>query len=55
MNQKLNALKEQNAQLVVLTPEIAEKAEETSSKNEAQFLVLLDENLNTAREYGLVY
>ena len=55
MNKKLTAFEKQNAQLVVLTPEIAFKAEETTTKNGSQFLVLLDEDLETARQYGLVF
>lgn len=55
VNAKLKEIEGAGAQLVVLSPEIAEKAKETAEKNDAAFLILQDTDNNVAREYGLVF
>ncbi|WP_149499757.1 peroxiredoxin-like family protein [Roseiconus lacunae] len=55
MQQKLQAIEGAGAQLVVLTPEIPEKAKETASKNDLAFVSLFDSNNDVARKYGLVF
>ena len=55
MNAKLKELEGAGAQLVVLSPEIAEKAKETAEKNGAAFVTLQDTDNKVARKYGLVY
>jgi len=55
VNAKLKEIEGAGAQLVVLSPEIAEKAKETAAKNEAAFVTLQDKDNAVAREYGLVF
>ena len=55
MNAKLKEIEGAGAKLVVLSPEIAEKAKETAAKSGAPFVTLQDTGNAVAREYGLVY
>lgn len=55
VNAKLKEIQGAGAQLVVLSPEIAEKAKETAAKNDAAFLILQDTDNGVARQYGLVF
>ena len=55
MNAKLKEIQGAGAQLVVLSPEIAEKAKETAAKTGAAFVAFQDTESAVAREYGLVY
>ena len=55
MNAKLKEIQGAGAQLVVLSPEIAEKAKETAAKTGAAFVAFQDTDSAVAREYGLVY
>ncbi len=52
---KLKEIQGAGAQLVVLSPEIAEKAKETAEKNKSTFATLQDINNKVARDYGLVF
>lgn len=55
VNAKLKEIKGAGAQLVVLSPEIAEKAKETAEKNKSTFVTLQDIDNKVARQYGLVF
>lgn len=55
VNAKLKEIEGAGAQLVVLSPEIAEKAKETATKNDAAFVILQDTDNGVADDYGLVF
>lgn len=55
MQQQLEALDGASARLVVLTPELPEKAKQTAEKNQLTLVALHDKNNELARQYGLVF
>lgn len=55
MQKSLKAIEGAGAKLVVLTPELPEKAKETAAANDVDFVALHDEGNATARKYGLVF
>jgi peroxiredoxin len=55
MQKTLKAIEGTGAKLVVLTPELPEKAKETAAANDVEFVALHDEGNATARKYGLVF
>lgn len=55
MQQELKAIEGAGAKLIVLTPELPEKAKETAEANDVSFVALHDKNNATARKYGLVF
>ncbi len=55
MQKALKAIEGTGAKLVVLTPELPEKAKETAAANDVDFVALHDEGNATARKYGLVF
>ena len=55
MNAALKDIQGAGARLVVLSPEIAEKAKETAAKTGAAFVAFQDTDSAVARDYGLVY
>ena len=55
VNAKLKEIDGAGAELVVLSPEIAERAKETAEKNGAEFVILQDTDNTVAKLYGLVF
>ncbi|UUO09197.1 AhpC/TSA family protein [Blastopirellula sp. J2-11] len=55
MQKELKAIEGAGAKLIVLTPELPEKAKETAEANDLNFVALHDKNNATARKYGLVF
>ncbi|PQO26481.1 peroxiredoxin-like family protein [Blastopirellula marina] len=55
MQQELKAIEGAGAKLIVLTPELPEKAKETAEANDISFVALHDKNSATAHKYGLVF
>ncbi len=53
--EKLPAITEAGGQLVALTPELPEHADETAKKNNLPFIVLSDPGNRVAREFGAVF
>ncbi len=53
--EKLPEITAAGGQLVALTPELPEHAEETTKKNKLPFTVLSDVGNRVAREYGVVF
>lgn len=55
MQKSLKQIEGTGAKLVVLTPELPEKAKETAAANDIDFVALHDAGNATARKYGLVF
>lgn len=55
LQQCLPDLKELNATLIALTPEISDKSLTTTQKNDLEFEVVTDNNNEVAKAYGLVF
>nr|WP_237564865.1 peroxiredoxin-like family protein [Blastopirellula marina] len=55
MQKELKAIEGAGAKLIVLTPELPEKAKETAEANDLDFVALHDKDSATARKYGLVF
>lgn len=55
MQKQLSAIEGAGAKLVVLTPEVPEKAKETAEANDLEMLVLHDRKSEVARKYGIVF
>ncbi|WP_240928390.1 peroxiredoxin-like family protein [Thalassoroseus pseudoceratinae] len=55
MQQSLDKIENAGAKLVVLTPELPEKAKETAAANDLDIVALHDEGNALARKYGLVF
>ncbi len=55
MQKSLKQIEGTGAKLVVLTPELPEKAKETAAANDIDFVALHDAGSATARKYGLVF
>lgn len=55
MQRSLKEIEGAGAKLVVLTPELPEKAKETAAANDIDFVALHDAGNATARKYGLVF
>ncbi|MFI4875198.1 MAG: peroxiredoxin-like family protein [Blastopirellula sp. JB062] len=55
MQKELKTLEGAGAQLIVLTPELPEKAKETAAANQLSFVALHDKNSALARKYGLLF
>ncbi len=55
MQQNLDKIEGAGAKLVVLTPELPEKAKETAEANDLNIAALHDANLELAKKYGIVF
>ncbi|MEQ9410129.1 MAG: peroxiredoxin-like family protein [Fuerstiella sp.] len=55
MQQSMDEIENAGARLVVLTPELPEKAKETAETNDLDIVALHDEGNAVARKYGLVF
>lgn len=55
LQRSLGEIEGTGATLIAITPEVAEKAAETSEKNELGFTVLTDRDNRVAREFGIVF
>lgn len=55
MQQSMDKIENAGARLVVLTPELPEKAKETSAANDLDIVALHDKDNRVARKYGLVF
>lgn len=55
MQKQLDAIEGAGAKLVVLTPELPEKAKETAESNDLNMLVLHDANNELAKKFGIVF
>ncbi|MGB7325339.1 MAG: peroxiredoxin-like family protein [Rubripirellula sp.] len=55
MQQSLDKIENAGAKLVVLTPELPEKAKETAAANDLEIVALHDKGNAVARKYGLVF
>lgn len=55
MQQSLDEIKEAGAQLVVLTPELPEKAKETAATNDIDMIALHDRDNKLAQSYGIMF
>ncbi len=55
LQQVLPEIKAAGSSLLTLTPELPDKSLSTQEKNELDFEVLIDQNNEVAREYGLVF
>ena len=55
MQQSMDKIENAGAKLVVLTPELPEKAQETAEANDLDIVALHDKGNAVAREYGLVF
>ncbi|MBB3206809.1 peroxiredoxin [Rhodopirellula rubra] len=55
MQQKLAAIEGAGARLVVLTPELPEKAKETAESNDLSMVALHDRDSELAKKYGLLF
>ena len=55
MQQSLDEIENAGARLVVLTPELPEKAKETADKNELDIVALYDKDNQLANEYGITF
>ncbi|MCC9606103.1 AhpC/TSA family protein [Blastopirellula sp. JC732] len=55
MQKELKAIEGAGAKLIVLTPELPEKAKETAEANDVDFVALYDKENGLARKYGLVF
>ncbi|QDV25772.1 peroxiredoxin-like family protein [Aureliella helgolandensis] len=55
MQQNLDKIENTGARLVVLTPELPERAKETAEANDLSIVALHDANLELAKKYGIVF
>ena len=55
MQQSLDELENAGARLVVLTPELPEKAKETAAANNLEIVALHDKESTLARQYGILF
>lgn len=55
MQQSMDKIENAGAKLVVLTPELPEKAKETAETNDLNIVALHDKDSAVARKYGLVF
>ncbi|MCL4129106.1 UNVERIFIED_CONTAM: hypothetical protein GTU68_000129 [Idotea baltica] len=55
MQESLDKLESAGARLVVLTPELPEKAKETAEKNDLEIIALHDKNSEVARKFGILF
>lgn len=55
MQQNLDKIENAGARLVVLTPELPEKAKETAENNKLNIVALHDKDLGLAKKYGIVF
>ncbi|WP_442512147.1 peroxiredoxin-like family protein [Novipirellula sp. SH528] len=55
MQKQLSAIEGAGARLVVLTPELPEKAKETAAVNNLNMVALHDKDSQLARQYGIVF
>ncbi|MCL4117635.1 UNVERIFIED_CONTAM: hypothetical protein GTU68_006168 [Idotea baltica] len=55
MQQNMDKIENAGARLVVLTPELPEKAKETAEKNDLDIVALHDKGNTVAQKYGLVF
>ncbi len=55
MQQSMDKIENSGAKLVVLTPELPEKAKETAEANDLDLVALHDQGNALARKYGLVF
>ncbi|QDV25758.1 haloacid dehalogenase type II [Aureliella helgolandensis] len=55
MQQSMDQIENAGAKLVVLTPELPEKAKETAEANDLEIVALHDKDNEVARKYGLVF
>ena len=55
MQESLDEIGDAGARLVVLTPELPEKAKETAEANELDIVALYDEDNQLASEYGIMF
>ncbi|QDS99606.1 peroxiredoxin-like family protein [Adhaeretor mobilis] len=55
MQQSMDKLEHAGARLVVLTPELPEKAKETAEANDLDIVALHDKDNTVAQKYGLVF
>ncbi|WP_146598042.1 peroxiredoxin-like family protein [Novipirellula aureliae] len=55
MQQSMDRIEDAGARLVVLTPELPEKAKETAEANDLDIVALHDKGNAVARKYGLVF
>ena len=55
MQQSMDKIENAGARLVVLTPELPEKAKETADANDLDIVALHDNGNSLARKYGLVF
>lgn len=55
LQRSLGELEGAGAKVVAIAPEIAEKAAETASKNQLDFLVLTDQDNRVAKAFGIVF
>ncbi|QDT31934.1 peroxiredoxin-like family protein [Thalassoglobus polymorphus] len=55
MQQSMDKIENSGAKLVVLTPELPEKAKETAEANDLDLVALHDKDNALARKYGLVF
>jgi peroxiredoxin len=55
MQQSLNSIESLGARLIVLTPELPEKAKETADANDIDLVALHDRDNRLAHEYGIMF
>jgi len=55
MQQSMDKIEDAGAKLVVLTPELPEKAKETADTNDLDIVALHDKGSAVAKDYGLVF
>lgn len=55
MQKQLDAIEGAGAKLVILTPELPEKAKATAEANDLDMVALHDKNLELAKQYGIVF
>lgn len=55
MQQNLDTIENAGARLVILTPELPEKAKETAEANDLNIVALHDKDLELAKKYGIVF
>lgn len=55
LQRSLSGIEGAGAQLIAITPEVAEKAAETSAKNEVRFTILSDTDNQLAKAFGIVF
>ena len=55
MQKSLDQLEGAGAKLIVLTPELPEKAKQTAEQNDLDLIALHDQNNQVARDYGILF